>query len=340
MTELTPGCQRPDLSEHVAPFCFGDLQDHERDTFALHLLQCEHCWSEVHHLQAVVSEIRHDKQLTRPISSVDIVPLLGISGRIEEILGGHWWFALLASTAYGLLYALALVAEVAHEFDRFRGLAFAGGAGLAMWFAGTLVAALAVDWRLVRRGSSRGLSVGALVALGAAAVGVAIVMAMLPEQPIVRMSVQAHTAEAGVLKAFKYFVPLALVFILMPFHFVVTCQYELHSGRHRLLWPVLVRDRTAVAPRGTIVPRPGVLAAVLLASALYAFMSTSYLLDHIVLGAYTNLFTNLTHFGVALFFTIGFGALGWLYRCLNELKRECMAINRMSPPTAVQISRY
>ncbi len=73
------------------------------------------------------------------------------------------------------------------------------------------------------------------------------------------------------------------------------------------------------------------LAAFLFAVGLYALVSTSYLLDHLVTGPYTNLFTNITHLRVTLFFGVGIGALVWLYRNANELKRKCVTMTRISP---------
>jgi hypothetical protein len=243
--------------------------------------------------------------------------------------GGHWRHALFACGLYAALYAVALLVEVAYQFDRY------GRAGLLLalvafgWIFITALAGLAADWKLTLAGKSQGLAVSATVFLLSAFALFAGACLFLPGEPITQLSWQAYTAQAAYLKDIVYFLALETLFLLPPFHFVVAMQRELQAGRHRLASGLLSGDRLSVAPRGVIFPRFWVLALLLV-----VIVSVSVFLHHNLMSnaqpsPYLNLFANLIMARLILYYALATECLAWYYRALNELKRECLAAERI-----------
>jgi len=139
----------------------------------------------------------------------------------------------------------------------------------------------------------------------------------------------AETGERPPQKDICYFLPLAIIFWLVPFHFVVSMQRELRAGRHRLVLGLLAGHPLGVAPRGTIFIRAWVLALLLAVMAAVGVILRAYLFDHLLPAPYLNLFTNLIEVRSALYFAIGVECFAWYYRSLNELKRECLAVEKI-----------
>lgn len=332
-------CSDPRLQTYLAAYGFGDAEDGRRDEFEAHLLECDACWHELQRLESLVRELRSSEAVTHSLLARDLVALVGISSGLARPWAGHLTYAFVSCAALGLLYGLAALAEVAYAFSERGPQMLLVVPMLVLAVTGCGLAALAIDvWR-TRTGKPDGLTWSVMLFATGAAAAFACAWPFLPAEPIVRATFQTYTARAGFLKAVCQFLPLAIVFVCVPFHFIVAMQQELGAGRWRLALGTLTGKGPRLAPKGAIFAGVGLLGALLGIGVLIATYSLSHLFDHLLPAPYTNLFMLLAVSRTALLFLLALGCLGWYYRCLNELTREAVgteAATAIRWPTSIQ----
>lgn len=326
LARRSSSCTAPALNRYVTAYCFGDLAEPERSAFEAHLLDCEFCWQEVERLDSAVEILRTDSDLAQRFSASDMFAVFGISGRLAWPLAGHVWFVLGSGTLYALLYAVALLVEVAYQFDRFGSPALKIAPLVFLWILATSIGGLAVDWRWTRRGKTTGLILSLAIFTGAGLLLYAVLKLFLPAFPTVQASFQTYTAQSAYLKSVLYFLPLAIVFLLVPFHFVVVLQRELQEGHHRSALALFMGERWAVTPQGAVYLKGWWLSLLLAVIAVLSVAMGAHLFDNLKPGPYTNLFTQLVQARWLLYFLLAAACLIWYHLSLNELKRECLAV--------------
>jgi hypothetical protein len=281
----------------------------------------------VRRLASAVRVLDSDQSLLQSLTPADVAAAFGISGKLDLPFGGHRWHALLASGLYAALFAVALLGEVAYQFDHYGRRAIAAAVAMfAAMFLASLIG-MAADWRLTLNGSNKGLAASMAIFLLAALALYVGACLVLPPEPITQTqsSLQAYTAQAAYLKDIIYFFILKVAFVLPPFHFVLTMQRELQAGRHRLALELLNGGRMSVAPRGTFFPRFWVLLLFFAVIVSISIFLHTNLMDHLKPAPFMNLFSNLILTRLMLYYALAAECLFWYYRALNELKRECLA---------------
>jgi hypothetical protein len=325
-----PECAAPEISRLLTAYCFGHASESERQSVEVHLLECECCWRETRRLASAVRVLDTDRSLMQSLTPADVAAAFGISGRLDLPFGGHRWHALTASGLYAALFAVALLGEVAYQFDRYERRAIAAAVGMFAWMFCASLAGLAADWRLTLRGSNKGLAASVAILLLAALGIYGGACLVLPPEPITQtQSLQAYTAQAAYLKDIIYFLILKIIFLLPPFHFILTMQRELQAGRHRLALGLLGGDRLAPTPRGTFFPRFWVLMLFFVVIVSISIFLHTNLMDHLKSAPFMNLFSNLILTRLMLYYALAAECLFWYYRALNELKRECLVAERI-----------
>ena len=317
-------CAAPELSRLLTSFCFGRASESEQARVRAHLLECDVCWEEAQKLESATQVLRTDRSLMKSLTPRDIATAFGISSKLELPFGGHLLHALAACGLYAALYAVALVAEVAYQFDRYSHSAIPAAVVAFFWIWGTSVAGLAADWKLTERGSARGWLCSAAIFLISALILFAGVSFYLPKTPVTELTMQAMTAPAAYLKTITYFLVLKAIFLLPTFHFALAVQRELQAGRHRMILSLLAGDRLSVAPRGSLYIRIWFLIGLLVVMAGAALFLHFNLVSHLRQAPYMNLFTNLIQTRLMLYFALGVECVAWYARALNEIKRECL----------------
>jgi hypothetical protein len=225
-----------------------------------------------------------------------------------------------------LLYVVALLVEVAYQFDRY-GIAAAKAAPVVfLWVWITSVAGLGAGRHLALRGRISGLSVSLSVFALAGLLLYAALGFLLPNEPITRAQFQTYPAHGAYLKSVYYFLPLAVVFLILPYHFVVATRKDVRAGRRRQTLALLAGRRTYAAPAGTIYVKGRWLAITLALAAVAAVVATAHLLENLVPGEHKDFFTQLVEWRLALYFALGLMCLVWYSRALDEIKRECLNI--------------
>jgi len=252
-------------------------------------------------------------------------PHRGSPLKVESPFGGHRFYVLSACLFYASLYGVALLSEVAYQFDRYGPTALRITPLVVCWIFLTSVSGLTVDWRWTLKGRSNALALSALIFLVAAAILFVALRLFLPASPITEATFQTYTAQAAYLKDICYFFPLVLLFLITPFHFVIAMQRELSSRQDCLAFGLLTGDRSSVAPKGSIYFRTWVMGCILVLLVAYFLIARARLLDNLSPGPYINLFEQLIHLRLILYFGLAVQCFAWYYRALNELKRQYLA---------------
>ncbi len=140
--------------------------------------------------------------------------------------------------------------------------------------------------------------------IGAAFVLYSALIFFLPNFPITETTgFQAHSAQGAYLKnvAF-YFVPLGVIFLALPYHFVLTRSF---------------------APQGSSLVgfhfKPRTLGSILFGAAIVSLFLTFHLLNNLGPSPYRNLFTQLAILRAMLIFGTGLEAALWYSNALNRL---------------------
>lgn len=323
-------CAEPEINRLLTAYCFGHASESERQSVEAHLLECDHCWHEAQRLEAGVRVLDTDRSVLQTLTPAEIASALGLSGKLNLPFGGHLSHALIASGLYAALYAVGLLGEIAYQFDRYGRASLWVAAAIFTFVFVTSLAGLAVDWKLTRDGSRKGIAASAAIFLGSALLVFAGACLFLPTNPVTEMNWQTYTAQAAYLKDIVYFLVLLVIFLLPPFHFVLAMQRELQSGRHKSTLSLLTGDKLSLTPRSVYYPRFWVLALILAVIVGVSFFLHHNLMSNLKPGEYMNLFANLIHARLILYHLLATVCLYWYYHALNELKRECVLAERLA----------
>jgi hypothetical protein len=324
LMKYSPTC--PDGRDgEVVDYCFGDMGDHGRAEFEAHLLGCEVCWDGALRLAPAVELIRGDKSLTKTFTDVDVLMTTGVSSRLQRLFGGHLWQVLVGCSLYAALYSVAVVLEVSYQFERYYpGVIFLAPAVFA-WVALTSALGLGADWKATLGGRAMGLIFSTATFVSAALILYLALGLYLPNRPITEANFPAYPAHGAFLKDTLYFLPLAVVFLVIPYHFVVTLQRELREGRYRLGMALFMNERWSVVPGGSVYLRVWWLCLTLSGAFVVSLALTSHLFENLKPGTHSDLFVQLVQWRLVIYFTFGAECLLWYYHLLNEIKRECLA---------------
>lgn len=315
-------CGDPSIGKERVKFCFGEATPEERSRFEAHLLECDFCWQEIQRLDAAIDLLRRDKAFTDSELARSVLDSVCISAKLQNRFGGHTWHVLLISVLYASLYAVALVLEVAYEFDSYRNLALFGAPSV---FFGIFIATL---WGFqmmhsqILRGRHGSLLWGSLIFLVASITCYLVASRFLPDRAITQAAFQTYTARAAFLKDTITFLPLAAIFLLLPYIFVLSMQRELKEGRYSMVSRLLTGDKAAVPPRFTIYLKVRTLGILFVVIIMTALIMIAHLLDNLKPAPNVDLFQELVWVRFAFFILIAIEANVWYYLTLNEIKRE------------------
>lgn len=253
--------------------------------------------------------------------------------RIGQSLGfltaNHALYVLSASSLYAAYFGVAVLVEIAYQFDRYQ--------SWVKWFAPLIscfvfvcsVLGMSAGAKRTLAGKRGGLLLSGSVLVLAAAIALAAACGFLPAEPVTDASFQTFTAQAAYLKDLCYIVPLGLIFLIMPFHFIVAMQRELQRKDPVLAANLLTGAKPAAAPAGTVFLRIWFLLLLLTGMMAYSLIGRGHLFDNLKPGPYMSLFQNLIHVRMIIFFGLAILCLAWYYRALNDLRRDVVA--RVSP---------
>lgn len=337
MVTDTQGDRDIHLGSVLTAYCFGEASDSDREAVEQHLFVCDRCWEECHRLMGAVDILRAGDALPPPFTAVELLSVSGISSRLGRPFAGHRTFALGVVAIFALQFLVGVWVEVGYSYDRFGHIAW-----LLSWPAGILasiavLAGLNLDVKAVRGGRDDGLLRSVLVGAVGIALLTLVVVGLLPAEQTIRASFQTRTAAAGYLKDVLVVFAPVLVFILPSFHTVVTLQRLLGAGRFEKVLATLVPGPMSVPAQGVLYLSPRLLGVVFLALGGLRLSGANHMLDALSPGPYAQLFSVMTYLNVGLWFGATVWSMAWFASSLNELKREAVALGRLTPPRGDQL---
>ena len=232
----------------------------------------------------------------------------------NRLFGRHTIYIAVSSLIYGLLYWIALLLEVAYRFDRFGTIALRLGFPTVLWIAATSFGGLVWTKNMVRQRKRGAFFVG-LAFFGGGTFLLCLAMSyFLPNEPITVARFQTQPAFAAYVKnSLIYFLPLGVVFILIPFHFV--CVRENQGA-------ALSDSNNFSQRKGAINLRFSYLFGLWLMAVMYAIFSTFYLLDNLLPVGYHGLFVMLAFIRFFIYFGLALECLLWYKTVLNFAARR------------------
>ena len=245
------------------------------------------------------------------------------ASRLTQIFGGHVAHVIASCLLYALLYAVALLIEVAYQYDRFASSVWVVASVVFFWSLGTSAAGLWLDWRFTVRGKNTGLLFSLPIFVVSGLLLYIVLCFYLPTEPITKARFPTYPASNAYLKSVYYFLPLATVFLVLPFHVVIAFQREITKG-NRLIENLLLGKRRSVAPAGSIFLRPWILVLLLFSAAVYGLLATNHLFDSLIQTAYTGFFMQVVQLRLLLYFALGLECLLWYSWSVNEMKQEVL----------------
>lgn len=246
------------------------------------------------------------------------------AARLAATFGGHGWHVLVSSALYALLYVVALLLEVAYQFDRLGPPAIKLTPWVFLWVFGAAAAGLGVDWKWTSRGKTAGLLLSLPAFIASGLLLYMVLGEFLPRHPVTEADFKTYPALGAFLKSVYYFLPLAVVFMVLPYHFVLSIQRELREGRHRAVLDLLAGRRSSAAPAGAVYLRVWWLAVLLIAAASAALVAMAHMFESLKPNPHSGLFVQLAQWRFLLYVILGLECVVWYYWVLNGIKRECL----------------
>ncbi len=227
------------------------------------------------------------------------------------------------SGIYGSLFGLALILEIAYQFDRFRYKSIILAALTLLFVATSTIFTFYFVKSQIKTGKKNSLIVGAFIIILSAVLVCLSLASFLPTEPITAASFQTQTAFGAYIKnIFFYFVPPFIVFSLIPFHFVMTLKKEIAIGNAQDVVALLSNDSKQASPFGAIYFHPLWLSCLLVVFAILSLYSGFSLFDNLQVNEYHNLFISLLIARNLCVFGICSYSLIWYETSINSIKRN------------------
>ena len=239
---------------------------------------------------------------------------------LKSALAEDGWFLVISCTLYALLHALALFVEVAFQFNSYAASVIRAAPFVFAWVWTTSLAGLIACRVLTstRRAYSLPLPISVFVA--SEVILYLSTGSILPNAPITQSVHHAYPAHGAYFKSICYFFPLAVIFLVMPYHFVIAARTQIRLGSAGQIRNLLTGEKLGTAPEGTVFLRLAWLGVMLTVAAVASVVATAYLVDNLIQTEYTSMFTQLVQWRLVVYFSLGAICLMWYSRSLNAIK--------------------
>jgi DNA-binding winged helix-turn-helix (wHTH) protein len=270
----------------------------------------------IQHRDSKAGDKEQDSDHARPARLVGMSP---------SSFAGHLGYVLVASAIYGAYFGVALLVEIAYQIDRYGRSGVLIALVISCFVFLSSVFGLSIGAIRTTSGKRGGLALSASVFLLAAAIVLAGASRFLPAEPITQANFQTFTAQAAYVKDFCYIVPLGLIFLVAPFHFVIAMECQLRGTDPVLAVNLLTGAKPSASPKGTVFLRTWFLMLLLTGMLVYSLIARAHLFDNLKADPNMGLFQTLIHVRMILYFGLAIFCLAWYYLALDGLKRDCFA---------------
>ena len=239
---------------------------------------------------------------------------------LKSALAEDGWFLVISCTLYALLHALALFVEVAFQFNSYAASVIRAAPFVFAWVWTTSLAGLIACRVLTSTGRAYSLPLSISVFVASEVILYLSTGSILPNAPITQSVHHAYPAHGAYLKSICYFFPLAVIFLVMPYHFVIAARTQIRLGSAGQIRNLLTGEKLGTAPEGTVFLRLAWLGVMLTVAAVASVVATAYLVDNLIQTEYTSMFTQLVQWRLVVYFSLGAICLMWYSRSLNAIK--------------------
>ena len=239
---------------------------------------------------------------------------------LKSALAEDGSFLVISCTLYALLHALALFVEVAFQFNSYAASVIRAAPFVFAWVWTTSLAGLIACRVLTSTGRAYSLPLSISIFVASEVILYLSTGSILPNAPITQSVHHAYPAHGAYLKSICYFFPLAVIFLVMPYHFVIAARTQIRLGSAGQIRNLLTGEKLGTAPEGTVFLRLAWLGVMLTVAAVASVVATTYLVDNLIQTEYTSMFTQLVQWRLVVYFSLGAICLMWYSRSLNAIK--------------------
>lgn len=321
-------CFAPKLYDLVTEYCFDQLPAEDMIVVEDHLAVCPACGQTVDRLQQGLSVLRLDPNARQDVLVAETVGTFGVSGKLNRLFGGHTVFVLLSCAAYASLYCLSFLLELSRRPDLYAKRMIVGGAITFLWIMFTSVLGVFLLWRWTIAGKALvilrciGVSLFAMVSL---------IVAVNGGVPHLLTFEKMFPVEAQIdapVRNFSAFLAMGIFYLIIPYHLVLTLQRELQMRQHSSVLSLLRHERGSIVPRGSLYLRVGWMIGVLAPMAFMTWQNMEWYMRSLEWWPYKGLFNAFILVTWISFYALGTAWMIWHRYALNEIKRECVIVER------------
>ena len=220
----------------------------------------------------------------------------------------HPWHLLAVSFLYGLYYSVSFMLEVAYEYETYGRRALSIAPIVFLWVMGTSLLGLRLGWKRTARGLTSGVSLSLFIFIGAALILYLGLALFLPNIAITRASFQTYPAQGAFLKSVYYVLPLVVLFVVLPSHYIVAKEREV---AHRPYPGALESERSAHLAGAGVYLKTWWLAVMLFGAFCVTLASAARLFENLQASPNTGLFIQLSQWRFVLYFLLGLECILW-----------------------------
>jgi len=239
---------------------------------------------------------------------------LAISCWIAFQVENHGGISLIIGLLYTELYVVSLLLESAFLPDRVD--LWAAGSILFGFGLITSVVATGIDAAMVAARNPLALPASVGIVSAAAAIQWIVLKPVLPEFQLAQAKFRLLSSQAAHLKNTGYFLFLAIVFWITPFHAILILERESRAGQVPFVQGVL--SRQIMIGRGMVALNGATLLIVLAVVIVISIKMGSHLLDDMKPHPRLSYFTVLFYLRAFLYFLLASICVGWYVYSLGQ----------------------
>ena len=238
----------------------------------------------------------------------------------QSLFQAHPWHVLGSCVIYSSAYVEFLLLETAYGSSQLWQRALVLAPFVFAWIFLTSLALLNLDSKLAAQNKVAGLPILIVSFISVALVLCGCLAFFLPPTPITEATFQTQTAQVAYLKNVAlYLLPLAIVFLLIPFHLVAAVGADLVNKPANARNLLLHKPRAA-APGNSLYIKPSTLGLLLLIGGIAALPGNYKLLEQAKAGPDMSRFTLLVILRLILLIGLGAECVLWYSYALNDFK--------------------
>ena len=216
-----------------------------------------------------------------------------------------------ACVLYALYYSVAFILETAYQYETYGNRALTFAPFVFFWILITSVVGLDTGLKRTSAGSGMGLLLSVSVFVAAAVLLYFASGLFLPNSPITQASFQTYPAHAAFLKNIYCVLPIAVLFMVVPSHYIVAVESGVINRDWRTQWASRDRVRMTTTPASAVYLKTSWLVGILIGTFLLTFVGSAHLFENLKPNPNMGLFIQLNQWRFVLYFLLALECVLW-----------------------------